>query len=246
MAVEIGSGLYRTAAACSFASAATTLLLIFMPEFYAPVPDDIAGRMQRVADPAYQVRAWVYQVHPFLVFTAALGVAAAHRRTSPALALGGLLGFALWAITEAAQQSLTLFAFDDWRRAWLAGDTVVRATIEVRTAVYDGLWEAAYSLLLIGFILGNAFFAAFLLQDEQAFSRVVGCFFVAAAVLSLSNLSAEVGGPTLPSEVSYWAYPLIQPIGRALIGLWLLQRGSSQTRKMPPASEPSAHLIRPR
>lgn len=214
---------YRVAGIASIASAVTTLMLIFGPEFYAPVSNDIAGRMQRVTDPAYQLRAWAYQIHPFLVFTAALGVAAACRRAAPALALGGIIGFALWAITEAGQQSLTLFAFDDWRRAWLAGDPAVRATMEVRAAVYDGLWNAAYSLLLIGFTIGNALYAAILLRLPDTLSKVVGAFFIGAVLLTLGNFSGQVGGPVLPETLEFWTYPAFQPLARVLIGVWLLR-----------------------
>ena len=214
---------YRTAAIASFLSAITTLILIFGPQFYAPVSDDIGGRMQRVADPAYQLRAWTYFIHPFLAFTAALGVAMATRRGAPALALAGLLGFGLWALTEAGQQSLTLFAFDDWRRAWLAGDPAVRASIEVRAALYDGLWEAAYSLLLFGIILGSALFAAILLRMPDTLSRAVGGFYALAAIQSIFIQSGELGGPVLPESIAFWVYPATQPLARILIGLWLLR-----------------------
>ena len=214
---------YRVAGIASIASAVTTLILIFGPQFYAPVTDGIAGRMQRVADPAYQLRAWTDFIHPFLAFTAALGVAIAMRRVAPALALAGLLGFFLWALTEAGQQSLTLFAFDDWRRAWLAGDPAVRASIEVRAAVYDGLWEAAYSLLLFGIILGSACFAAILLRLPDALSRVVGGFFALAAIQSVFIQSGELGGPVLPESIAFWVYPATQPLARVLIGVWLLR-----------------------
>ena len=217
---------YRVAAIASLLSAATTLMLIFLPDFYSPTAEGFAGRMQRVADPIYQLRAWTYLAHPFLVFTAALGVAVACRRAAPALALAGALGFALWAVTEAGQQTLTLFAFDDWRRVWLAGDATVRATMDGRTAIYDGLWDAAYSLLLIGFVIGNSLLAAILLRLPDSLSRVVGAFLVGAALLSLLIFSAEVGGPGLPEGVGFWAYPAIQPLGRALIGLWLLRVAS--------------------
>ena len=214
---------YRVAGTASILSVATTLMLIFLPEFFAPVPEGIPGRMQRVADPVYQLRAWAYQVHPFLVFTACLGVAAACRRVAPALALAGILAFGLWAITEAAQQSLTLFAFDDWRRAWLAGDPAVRATIEVRVAIYDGLWEAAYSLLLFGIILGSAFFAAILIRLPDTLSRVVGFLFALAAIQSVLIQSGELGGPVLPEALSFWIYPATQPLARLLLGIWLLR-----------------------
>lgn len=212
---------YRTAATASWISAATTLALIFLPDFFGPVPEGLPGRMARVVDPVYQLRAWTYLVHPFLVFTAALGVALASRRLAPARALTGLLAFGLWGMTEAGQQTLTLFAFDDWRRAWLAGDAAVRATMEVRTALYDGLWDASYALLLIGFLIGNTLYAAMLLPQGDRLSRIVGVFFILAALLTLSILSGEVGGPVLPAPLDRWTYPAIQPLGRILIGVWL-------------------------
>ena len=214
---------YRIAGIASILSAVTTLGLIFLPEFFASQPEGLAGRMQRVEDPVYQVRAWTYLIHPFLAFTAALGVGLALRRVAPALALAGILGYFLWAFTEAAQQSLTLFAFDDWRRAWLDGDPAVRATMEVRAAVYDGLWEAAYSLLLFGIILGSGFFAVALLRQRDALSRIVGGFFALACLQSILIQSGELGGPVLPEVLSYWIYPATQPLARILIGLWLLR-----------------------
>lgn len=227
---------YRIAGAASLLSVVSTLILIFGPEFYAAVPEGIQGRMQRVADPAYQFRAWTYFVHPFLVFTACAGLALAFRRTAPALAMFGLLAMGLWALTEAAQQSLTLFAFDDWRRAWLAGDPAVRATMELRAAIYDGLWEAAYSLLLFGIIVGSALFSIMLLRLRDTLSRVVGTLFALALIQSIFIQSGELGGPVLPDWLAYWIYPATQPLARALLGLWLLRvarRGEPRVEATP-------------
>ena len=204
----------------SFASAVTTLCLIFLPDLYMPA-DGFAGRMQRVTDPVYQLRAWIYLIHPFLVFTAMLGIAAACWRAAPGLALAGILAMGLWAATEAGQQTLTLFAFDDWRRAWLAGDATVRATMELRAALYDGLWDAAYGLLLIGFLIGHCLFAVTLFRRGDTLSRVVSLFLTLAALLTLAILIVEVGGPNLLAPFGRWAYPAIQPLGRILIGMWL-------------------------
>lgn len=214
---------YRVAGIASILSVVTTLMLIFLPSYFAPIPEGIPGRMIRVSDPVYQLRLWGAFVHPFLAFTAALGVGIATRRLAPALALGGVLSFFLWAFTEAGQQSLTLFAFDDWRRAWLAGDPAVRQTIELRAAIYDGLYEATYSLLLFGIILGSGFFAAILLRLPDMLSRTVGGFYVLAALQSIFIQSGELGGPVLPENVAYWVYPATQPLARLLIGLWLLR-----------------------
>ena len=204
---------------CSGLSAVTTLLLIFLPSFYLPA-EGFEGRMARVHDPAYVLRSWVYLVHPFLVLMAALGVALRMRLVAPGPVLVGSLGFLLWAFSEAAQQTLTLFAFDRWRVAYPSADEVLRTQIRMQVAVYDGLWDALFVLLLIGFAIGNLLFGV-VLWREDGLSRLVGGFFLAACLLTLSILAGEVLGFTLPGPLAAWAYPAIQPLGRTLIGAWL-------------------------
>ncbi len=211
---------YRFAALCSIASAVTTLGLIFLPGMFPPA-EDFAGRMARVNDPVYRLYAWVYFAHPFLVVTAALGVAMRLRREAASLAIPGLLAFCLWGATEAGQQALTLFAFNPWRLAWLAGDPAVQATMELRVAFYDGVWNAMYFLLIVGFFIANTLYAAAMWR-RSGLSRVVGALYAAAAALTLEIIYVEVGGRSfVPDAVGFWLYPLIQPLARTLIGVWL-------------------------
>jgi hypothetical protein len=209
---------FRVAALASFASAITTLGLIYLPEFYAP-GQGFEARMARVHDPAYQLRAWIYLLHPFLVLTAALGVALALRARAGVLALAGFLGFLLWGFTEAGQQTLTLFAFDPWREAYATADAATRESIRLRTDVYDGLWNGMYVLLLIGFAIGNACYGAAFVR-EGGLTRIVGAFFLAASALTVALFAGEFGF-ALPEPLASWSYPAIQPLGRALIGVWL-------------------------
>jgi hypothetical protein len=211
---------YRFAAVCSILSAITTLGLIFLPGEFQPA-DDFAGRMARVNDPVYRLYAWNYFVHPFLVVTAALGVSMRLRREAASLVIPGLLAFVLWGATEAGQQALTLFAFNPWRAAWLADEPAARATMELRTAMYDGLWNAMYFLLIVAFFIANSLYAAAMLRTRRL-SRVVGAFYAAAAILTLQIIVVEVGGKQLlPDAIDFWLYPLVQPLGRTLIGVWL-------------------------
>jgi hypothetical protein len=212
---------YRVAALCSIASAITTLGLIFLPGMLPPA-EDFAARMARVDEPVYRLYAWVYFTHPFLVVTAALAVAVRLRFDAASLVVPGLLAFLLWGATEAGQQALTLFAFNPWRIAWLAGDAEVRATMEARTAMYDGLWNAMYFVVIVAFFIANALYAVAMWR-HGGLSRVVGVFYAAAAALTLLIIVVEVGGPQLlPDALDFWLYPLIQPLARALIGAWLL------------------------
>jgi len=212
---------YRSVALCSILSAVTTLCLIFLPELYGPA-EGFEGRMRRVDDPAYALRSWVYLVHPFITFAAALGVGLRIRAVRSAAAIIGVAGFALWASNEAIQQTMTLFAFDQWRAAYFAADEATRVIIRANTAMYDGLWDAFYFLLLLGFSIGNLFLGTALVHAGRGVTRIVGLFFLAAVALTvLTNIAVELQWWTLPEPIARWSYPAIQPLGRVLIGLWL-------------------------
>jgi hypothetical protein len=148
---------YRATAVCSCISAVTTLLLIFPPKFYGPVTS-LELRIELVDHPLYQLRAWAYLLHPFMVMAAAVGVAAALRRTAASTVVPGLLGFLLWGFTEAGQQSLTLTAFHRWAAAYRTADMATRETLRTQVAVYDALWDSMFLLLLLGFLIGNVLY----------------------------------------------------------------------------------------
>jgi hypothetical protein len=229
---------YRAAAIASVLSAFTTLGLIFLSSFYPPTPD-FDARMALGTSPAYVLRSWVYLFHPFLVFTAALAVAARCRFRAAGAASLGLAGFALWAATEAAQQTLTKVALDrTWRAAWPAADESARAVIRDHVAFYDVTWDAMYLLLLLGFFAGNLLIGAAVARTARAEPGsagkggslgiwVAGAFWAAAGLTFLLVVS-EVGGPVIPG--TDWLYPLIQPAGRTLIGVWLWREASSEAR----------------
>ena len=210
---------YHATAVCSCISAATTLLLIFPPKFYGPVTS-LGLRIELVDHPLYQLRAWAYLLHPFMVMTAAVGVAAALRRTAAGTVVPGLLGFLLWGFTEAAQQTLTLTAFHRWAEAYRTADMAARETLRTQIAVYDALWDSMFLLLLLGFLVGNVLYGIATLHG-RGLTRTISWLYFAAAFLTLTILSGELRGPTLPDIISEWLYPLLQPAARFLIGVWL-------------------------
>jgi hypothetical protein len=218
---------YRAAAVCSILSAITTLMLIFLPDFYQPV-QGFEGRMSRVHDPAYVLRSWAYLLHPFITFTGALAIGLRIRRLRAAAAIIGIAGFALWASAEAGQQTLTMFAFDKWRAAYFAADAATQAIIRTNTAMYDGVWDALYFFLLIGFAIGNTSLGIALLRLGRGVTRLVGFFLLAAVALTLPFMTGELGWGTLPEPLASWSYPAVQPIGRVLIGLWLWSAANEQ------------------
>jgi hypothetical protein len=110
--------------------------------------------------------------------------------------------------------------FDTWRVAYPAADEAARAVIRINTAMYDGLWDAMYFLLLIGFAIGNLSFGLALIRGT-GLTRIVGIFFLAAVALTLTDMTPELQWGSLPEPLARWSEPAIQPLGRVLIGIWL-------------------------
>jgi hypothetical protein len=217
--VTLNPGFYRTAAVCSMLSALTTLGLIFLPSLFAPI-EGFEGRMGRVHDGWYQLRAWIYLVHPFMTGAAGLAVCLRIRATASAAAVVGIAGISLWAATEAAQQCLTLFAFDAWRVAYTSGDPAIRSQMPTLTALYDELWDAMYVLLLIGFVIGNTALGQRFVR-HRGLTRTLGVFYLLAVLLTLFYLLPELGIPVSLGPLAEWVYPATQPLARVLIGVWL-------------------------
>lgn len=227
--IRISPQLYRAAAICSMLSAVTTLMIIFLPGFYTGL-EGFEARMLRVTHPLYTWRAWGAFIHPFLAAFAAFAVALRLRRQAPELLAVGLLMFLLWLGVEATQHAVTLMAFDPWRLAWLRGDEAVRGTMALRTAIYDGIWDSLYFVVLVAFLIANFCYAAATLR-QRGLTRVLGVFYCLAALLTAYLISTTLGGPALPEAVEFWIYPLTQPLARALIGVWLW-RHAEETRSL--------------
>lgn len=238
--MKLTPAFYRTAAIFSLLSAVTTLGLIFLPRLFAPV-DGFEGRMGRVHDGWYQLRAWIYLVHPFLTGTASLALCLRIRASASATALVGAAGFAIWAFTEALQQCFTLFAFDQWRLAYVAGDAAMRAQMPTLTILYDEMWDAFYVLLLIGFMIGNSALAS-LFARGRGLTRIIGIFFIAAVLLTLFYFLPEIGIPVSLGPLDAWVYPATQPLARILIGIWLW-RHAVESKAIPDLSRVSAPRV---
>lgn len=176
--------------------------------------------MALVQNPFWQLRAWAYLIHPFITLTAALGVAVALRRIAAGLVVPGFIAFMMWGFTEAGQQCLTFALFRRWGAQYPSADAATRAALPQNIIFYDALWDAMYLLLLIAFFAGNILYAA-ATAGRLGLTRVLGFLYVGAAFITLDFISGELGGPTMPATLSFWLYPLFQPLARTLIGIWL-------------------------
>jgi len=77
-----------------------------------------------------------------------------------------------------------------------------------------------FLLLLVGFLIGNLLYGMACLEGP-GLTRVLGFFYFGAAFLTLTGISGELGGPTLPPLLATGLSPLLQRAARLLIGIWL-------------------------
>lgn len=196
---------YRCAAVCSVGSAGTTLLLIFLPKFYGPATS-FEHRLELIDHPLYQLRAWAYLLHPFMVLTASLGVAAALRRSASGAAVSGLLAFVLWGFTEAAQQALTLTAFHRCAAAYRTAEGAARETLRMQIATYDAVGDAMFLLLLLAFLAAKVLYGIATVRG-RGLTRTLAVFYFGAAFLTSISISGELGGPTPPAFVTACSIP---------------------------------------
>jgi hypothetical protein len=219
-----GPWFLRVTAVCWMVSGLTTLGLIFLPYFYAPLDGDPA---RRLLDPVYMTRVWVALLHPLIVLVGALGVAAVRIGAAPGWAVGGFVFFLLWAGVEAVQQGLTLVTLNwTWRAEYLqAVDPAARDRLGAWIATFDGVSDGLFFVLLIAFVVADLFFAI-AVWGGPPIQRLVATGFVLASGLGVISALTSFGPGGLPDAVMAVLYPLIQPPARALTGIWIWQQAS--------------------
>ena len=105
-----------------------------------------------------------------------------------------------------------------------------------------------YVLLLIAFAVGNTSLAVALVR-KRGLSRLLGALYIGAVVVTLRYLLPEFGWRIPSGAFETWAYPLVQPMARVLIGVWLWrhaneQMGSSTTTPVTSSRSRSGYLPR--
>ena len=122
----------RVAAVCSVVSAVTTLLLIFLPEFFVDA-QGFEARIARVHETAYSCVPGSTCCIPSWCSPRRWGSCTRSAAQRRCCALAECSGFFGGHSPKPSQQTLTLFAFDRWRVAYAAADEATRAAIRVNT-----------------------------------------------------------------------------------------------------------------
>jgi hypothetical protein len=229
----------RLAGASAALSAITTLLLWALPRAYE-APADFEASIALHENAAYLARYWTNFVHIFLALAGYAGAALVLARRSLGLAALGLLFFVLWGTSELLGVSTILFAVNrTWRAGWADADAATRETYRTLLAGFDAVWDSVFFLLLVAFLLGSLCHGLAAWRGA-GLERVVGALLLLAVPLTLAIMVSGYGGPAWPGSLVEWAYPVLQPLSRALLGVWLWRSAPRTDASAAPGPAPSS------
>ena len=103
-----------------------------------------------------------------------------------------------------------------------ANDYPGRGTLLLRASLHTaaGIWDGVFFVVLTAFLIGTVSYGI-ALASGAALQRLVGVLFLLAGPLTLIIMLDGYFGASLSRWVS-WSYPILQPVSRASMGIWLL------------------------
>ena len=211
------------AALFAILSAVTTFLLWLLPQFYSVSPqfDEQASLHQ---NPFYMGRLWINFIHIFFALLAYGGAALLLSKHSPALSAAGFLSFLFWGFIELLGVSILIFAVNQtWRAQYAGADPTSQVMLETHIRGFMGMWDAMFFLLLIAFLLGTTCYGMAAVR-QGGFERLIGILFLLAAPLTIIITLDGYAGLSLSGWIA-WSYPILQPVSRFLLGIWLWRSG---------------------
>jgi len=201
-------------------TAFTTFLLWLLPRFVPPTAD-FAAKVALHENGWYLARLWVNFSHNWLALFGYIGAAAVLARRSPAFAVGGLAAFAIWATTELTGIAIIIVGVNGtWRARYAAAGEAEQASLRTLLTGWDAVWDGMFFLLLVAFFLGSLLYGLAALRG-RGLERLVGWLILAGAPLTLLIILGGYTGADWANQVSDAVYPVLQPVSRLLMGVWI-------------------------
>ena len=201
-------------------TAVTTFLLWWLPQQYS-APETLEETMALHATAPYMARLWVNYVHVFLALLGYGAAAWAVRAQAPVAAAIGFIVFFMWSLTEAMGVSINIWAVNnDWRGAYSAADEAERQLILSSLHTFQGIWNGLFFVILWTFLIATLAYAVALFRGG-IMQKVLAALFFLAGPLTLIIMADRYFGASLSHWIE-WSYPILQPVSRALLGIWLI------------------------
>lgn len=205
-------------------SALTTFLLWWLGR-QVPPSANIAEAVGLAQNPAYMGRLWINLLHVLIAPAGYAAAAALLARRAPAAAWIGLACILAWSFAEALGVSINIWGQNaEWRSRWSAAAPPERLALQAAMITFQGFWNGIFFLVLVFFALASGLLG-FAAVGEPGLGRWVGWLLLAAVPLTLIIMLEGYFGQALGQFIE-WSYPLLQPLSRFLMGIWIWRAAS--------------------
>jgi hypothetical protein len=213
------SRFFRFAAICAFASALTTFGVHLLPLLHPATTFE--QQLLLSQNPIYKLRLWIVLIHIFFVLVSMWGFAAVKYKTAAGWIGPGLAGYGLFGLAEFFRISFALNAITPWRARMLTeSDPQIRAYLKEYLLSWPQINDALFFLLVLGFLLGNVFYAIATAKSKGMEKWISNLLFIWALLGCITLFHEFLNQQWLnfvPEFVSY----TYQPFVRVVIGIWL-------------------------
>jgi hypothetical protein len=178
-------------------------------------------------------RWWVNFVYVFLALTGYWAAAAAFWNRNRFLASSGLLWFLLWGFTEIVGVSINIWAVNrTWRAQYANADPAMQEILKTNLTGFAAIWDAIFFVILISFLLGTLFLGLAAIRGA-GLERWLGVLLLLAVPLTVTILLSEYASITFLGPLVAWSYPVLQPVSRALMAVWLWRTAGTNLSPLP-------------
>lgn len=212
--------LIKIAAIASFCTAITTFFLWLLPKLY-PHPSSFLEGIELASNPYYLARLWINFFHIPLALTAYLAFAFTLRKRESLKVILGSMWFLIWGLTEMIGVSGLIFNVNrEWRSHFHLASESEQLVLQTKIEFYLSFWDSLFFVLLIAFLFGTMFYG-WASWNGKGLEKIVSYLFWLAAPLTIIIILERYMGFANLSQWVAWIYPILQPISRFTLGLYL-------------------------
>lgn len=220
----------KIAAICAFITAVTTFLLWLLPKLYI-APEDFDEAIALSRNSMYMARQWINLLHIPLALMAYFGLAyVLRKRELPKVGIG-MIWFLIWGIVEMIGISGIIFSVNgNWRANYVGASSSEQEILRINIESYLAQWDSMFFVLLIAFLLGTAFYG-WATWCGKGLERLLSYLFWLAAPLTILIILSGYFGLEYGTTVVGIVYPILQPVSRFVLGLFLMKNGDNIKNK---------------
>lgn len=217
----------KIASISAFISAITTFFLWLLPKFYN-TPANFTEAVSMHQNAYYISRLWVNFIHIPFALTAYFGLTLILYKKQPATSLFGMMWLGIWGTIEMIGVAALIFTVNgNWRSSYALANDQTKTILETNITSFMGVWDSLFFVILVAFLLGSLFFAI-ATQRGKGLEKLLSYLLWAAVPLTVLIILSNYANQAWAGKITGLVYPALQPVSRAVLGLFILKHSRDQ------------------